>query len=73
MGVMMRSNDGIARPQWTSLMTLPAQAPPVPRNDWPAESAYESGDGVQAAQSQCSNLRGLARQMCYATVYGESV
>lgn len=60
------------RPQPARLtLMLPVQARPVCRADW-AAPAHQTEGGVEAAQSVCSNLRGLARQMCYATVYDVS-
>ncbi|KAA9152092.1 hypothetical protein FPZ12_037550 [Amycolatopsis acidicola] len=44
---------------------LPMQARPV-RRDRPAPVVA----GVEAAQGPCSELHGLARQMCFATRYG---
>jgi hypothetical protein len=48
-------------------LMLPRQARPVRRGDWAAGPAHEGEEGFQAAQFQdpCSNLRGLAQQMCY--------
>jgi len=56
----------------TPALIMPVQAPPIRRTDW-HEPVFDSGSGVEAAQSRCSHLRGLARQMCYATLYGVSV
>jgi hypothetical protein len=55
-----------SRHQQLQLM-LPRQARPVRRGDWTAGPA-RGEEGIQAAQFQdpCSNLRGLAQQMCYA-------
>jgi hypothetical protein len=55
-----------------SQIMLPRQARPVGRGDWTAGPAHEGEEGIQAAQDQdvCSNLRGLAQQMCYAMYYG---
>lgn len=48
---------------------LPDQNPPISREK------HGQGDGlgqsgVEASQSACDSLSGLARQMCYATEYG---
>ena len=59
------------RPSRSSL-TLPPQALPV-RRDEPLPARSDNAPGVEAAQSACSGLKGLARQMCYATNYGISV
>lgn len=37
------------------------------------DEAYLSQYGVAAAQSACDDLRGMARQMCYAAEYGISI
>jgi len=37
------------------------------------EEAHLGQSGVEASQTACDNLRGLARQMCYATEYGVSI
>ena len=56
---------------------LPAQSPPVYRAD-PSQGALENQQGhqanhscagVQAAQTPCDGLTGLAQQMCYAVLY----
>lgn len=52
--------------------TLPIQARPVHRDEYDLVWD-ESEGGVEAAQSRCSHLTGLARQMCYASQYGVSV
>ena len=31
---------------------------------------YENAAGVEASQTVCDNLTGLAQQMCYSVVYG---
>ena len=51
---------------------LPQQSPPISR-DKQREEAHLSQSGVEASQTACDNLRGLARQMCYATEYGVSI
>lgn len=60
-----RRRDGITRP---------IQAPPVARDER-GEAASSTGveRGVVPAQSACSGLPGMARQMCYASQYGVSV
>ncbi|MQA02534.1 MAG: hypothetical protein GEV07_07360 [Streptosporangiales bacterium] len=55
-----------------STVALPVQARPVNRDHYDL-AWQESEGGVEAAQSRCSHLRGMARQMCYATQYGVSV
>jgi len=55
-------------------MDIPLQSPPVLRED-PISSASSDRNsrGVEPAQSRCSDKTGLARQMCYASLYGVSV
>jgi hypothetical protein len=60
-------------PPGRQTIKLPIQARPVHRDGWTAPAAREPASGMQAAQSECSDLRGLARQMCYAAQYGVSV
>ena len=38
-----------------------------------AGRGYEDSAGVEAAQSVCDNLTGLAQQMCYAVEYGVNI
>jgi hypothetical protein len=64
-------NDRAANSQPT--VRLPIQSRPVHRDDWTIPSACETARGVEAAQSLCTDLHGMARQMCYATQYGVSV
>ena len=52
-----------------SAIRLPVQAAPVRRSDWTGPS-IQGEEGIQAAQSECSNLRGMARQLCYCAQYG---
>ncbi len=52
-------------------MRLPAQSPPVQR-DLVMSQAYLKDAGVEAAQSPCDSLPGMARQLCYAIEYGIS-
>jgi hypothetical protein len=55
-------------------INLPIQARPVSRDDnWAGQPAQDPQGGVEAARSPCSHMRGLGRQMCYATRYGVSV
>jgi hypothetical protein len=55
-------------------MNLPIQAPPISRDDdWLGTPNQDTVGGVEAARSRCSYMRGLARQMCYATRYGVSI
>ena len=52
-------------------MCLPIQAPPVRRDEPESRPARASAQhGVEASQSACSNLTGMARQLCYASQYG---
>ncbi|MEU0646061.1 hypothetical protein [Streptomyces umbrinus] len=50
----------------------PLQARPVSRDDESAPAAQSPGGGVAAARSQCADMTGAARQMCYATKHGIS-
>ncbi len=52
-------------------MRLPPQSAPVHR-DLLTNQDYLKGAGVEAAQSECDSLHGMARQMCYAIEYGYS-
>jgi hypothetical protein len=52
-----------------SSLKLPVQSQPVIR-DTRGGQGYLNGSGVEAAQSVCDGLTGLAQQMCYAVVYG---
>lgn len=51
-----------------SMMHIPVQSPPVERN-LVNTGAVGSSDGIQPSQDVCADLRGLAQQICYATVY----
>jgi hypothetical protein len=51
---------------------LPLQSPPISRDNR-VEEAYLSQAGVEASQTVCDGLTGLARQMCYAVEYGVSI
>jgi hypothetical protein len=62
----------LGRPR-ESAMNMPMQSPPVYRDDRPSGSPGQNSAGVEAAQSRCSHMTGMARQMCYATLYGVSV
>lgn len=53
----------------TPRLRLPIQSPPVSR-ELTARQGYESDAGVEAAQSACDKLTGMAQQMCYALEYG---
>jgi hypothetical protein len=56
------------------VLRTPIQSAPVVRDDQiDTGGAHRNGSGVEAAQSRCSSLTGLARQMCYASLYGISV
>ena len=48
---------------------LPDQSPPISREKH-RQGADLGQSGVEASQSVCDGLSGLARQMCYATEYG---
>ena len=58
-------------------INLPVQSPPVHRADGSqgalenqqGHQANHSRAGVQAAQTPCDGLTGLAQQMCYAVLY----
>jgi len=52
---------------------LPAQSPPIRRHEWIEDAYYVESRDVEAAQTVCDDLRGLARQMCYAVEYGVSI
>ncbi len=53
----------------TTGLRLPVQSPPVSR-EFVTGQGHQNAAGVEAAQSVCDNLTGLAQQMCYATEYG---
>lgn len=61
-------NDSHTRPD----IALPVQAPPVHREDTAAPAGPHVADGVEAARTQCADLTGPARQMCYHAKYGIS-
>ncbi|BCM72732.1 hypothetical protein EASAB2608_08066 [Streptomyces sp. EAS-AB2608] len=46
--------------------TLPLQAPPIVRAEGTDPAVHASGQGVEAAV-KCSQLTGVARQMCLAS------
>lgn len=50
-------------------LRLPKQSPPVSREIVTGQ-CYETVAGIEAAQTVCDNLTGLAQQMCYALEYG---
>ena len=52
-------------------MKLPVQSAPVLRSviDQNGQTSQGNG-GVEASQSACDGLTGLAQQMCYAAIYG---
>jgi hypothetical protein len=54
------------------LSRLPVQSPPVVRYVVSSQGhqSSENGAGVQAAQTGCEGLTGLAKQMCYGVIYG---
>jgi hypothetical protein len=56
---------------------LPAQSPPVCRSvqsrnalEGQGHQTSRSGAGVEAAQTVCDNLTGLAQDMCWAIIFG---
>jgi hypothetical protein len=62
----------------------PPQSPPVfrdplldpdraPDADTAESQAAIAAGGVQASQTMCDGLRGPARSMCYASLYGVSI
>jgi hypothetical protein len=52
-------------------MMLPAQSSPVGRRLWDdSGGGRRDGAGVEASQTSCDGLTGLAQQMCYAVSYG---
>jgi hypothetical protein len=53
----------------TSGLRLPVQSQPVTRGTQAAQG-HEGGVGVEAAQTVCDGLTGLAQQMCYAVALG---
>jgi hypothetical protein len=52
---------------------LPVQSPPISRESRAEEAHLSQQAGVEASQTACDGLRGLARQMCYAVEYGVSI
>jgi hypothetical protein len=53
------------------LTWLPVQSPPVVRGIATGQG-HQTGDndtGVQASQTGCEGLTGLAKQMCYSVLY----
>ena len=52
-------------------LRLPVQAA-VSRELMPGQG-YVNAAGVEAAQTVCDNLTGLAQQMCYAVEYGVNI
>jgi hypothetical protein len=63
--------------------SMPPQTPPVLRDPYAAERPGDTdeaewcgagaGAGVLPSQTRCDHLRGPARSMCYASLYGVSV
>ena len=51
---------------------LPIQSPPVSR-ELMTRQGYENEAGVEAAQTVCDKLTGMAQQMCYALEYGVNI
>jgi hypothetical protein len=52
-------------------MRLPLQCAPVQR-DLLRSQAIQMDTGIEAAQTFCDRLPGMARQLCYALTYGVS-
>jgi len=52
-------------------LRLPVQA--AVSRELAASQGYENLVGVEAAQTVCDNLTGLAQQMCYAVEYGVNI
>lgn len=50
-------------------LRVPGQHPPITRGNLGGEGR-QIDFGMEAAQTHCDNLRGLAQQMCYAYQYG---
>jgi hypothetical protein len=51
------------------LIRLPVQSPPVVRDVTnQGHQTSENATGVQAAQTGCEGLTGLAQQMCYSVL-----
>jgi hypothetical protein len=65
------------------MLLAPPQSPPVFRAPLDPDRSAEADaadreaaiatGGVQASQTMCDGLRGPARSMCYASLYGASV
>jgi hypothetical protein len=53
-------------------LKLPLQTPPVQRNSFMTEEHAQDG-GVEASQTPCDNLTGMARQLCFASEYGVDI
>ncbi|MFE0921261.1 MULTISPECIES: hypothetical protein [Streptomyces] len=51
-------------------LILPTQARPVHRDSHDAPGTTPEQGGAEAARSRCASLPGMARQMCYAALYG---
>jgi hypothetical protein len=52
----------------TSSLRLPVQA--AVSRELTTGQGYENAVGLEAAQTVCDKLTGLAQQMCYAVEYG---
>lgn len=66
------------------MLALPPQNQPVFRDPFAPDRRDDAGDaefcaagqalgGVKPSQTRCDGLRGPARSLCYATLYGVSV
>ncbi|KUM99087.1 hypothetical protein AQI95_40580 [Streptomyces yokosukanensis] len=53
-------------------LALPVQAHPVIREVNAQSPAGPVHDGVEASKTQCADMTGPERQMCYAHLYGIS-
>ena len=71
----VRRGEMHTTPSRTQQLTIriPVQSAPVSRDEWRKKDANLPQSGVTASQTVCDDLRGLARQMCYAVEYGVSI
>jgi hypothetical protein len=54
-------------------LRVPAQAMPIARGLDGSGGSWASRDGVEPSATPCAELKGLARQLCYAVKYGVTV
>jgi hypothetical protein len=52
---------------------FPLQASPIRRDNLSSEEARAVVGGVETSATQCDGLRGPARSMCYASLYGVNI